>query len=98
MIMQNELINRLEAKYPGVYSKQVAIGPKNTVYKVMQAFTDIACETIMAKNMQKTNALLTDAYELWNDGCNEVKNAVNNVFLYSLSILMDTKPEKPLVS
>jgi len=93
MIMQTELINILEDNHPGMFVTRISTESKNCVYKMMQIFTDLACETIKEKNVQKIKDLLDEAAELWAEGCYEIKNAINNVFLYSLSTLMALRPE-----
>jgi len=91
--MQEELIGKLEQKYPGIALKHVQTSMRNDAYRVMKTFTEMASNTITAMDVQKTKKLLNDAFELWSDGCYEVKNAISNEFLYTISILMDSRPE-----
>ena len=59
------------------------------IYKQMQRFADITKLLLIQGNIQRTKHCLQIAEEIYNKGTAEIKNAVSNVYLFSVSSFME---------
>ena len=59
------------------------------VYQQMLRFADVTKNLIMKGNIQRAKLCLQKAEELFNNGTSEIKNAISNVYLYSVSSFME---------
>ena len=55
----------------------------------MQRFADITKTLIMQGNINRTKHCLQIAEEIFNKGTGEIRNAVSNVYLFSVSSFME---------
>lgn len=63
------------------------------LYKVMQRFADITILFILQGNLRRAERCLQLADKLFITGNLIIKNAVSNVFVYSLSRVLDRRDE-----
>lgn len=59
------------------------------IYKQMQRFADVTKQMFLQKNTQRVNRCLQVAESLFINGNAETKNAVSNVYLFSISSFME---------
>ena len=59
------------------------------IYKQMQRFADVTMELIIHGNIARAKKYLAVAENLFVTGSNEMKNAVSNVFVFSVSSFME---------
>lgn len=60
-----------------------------TIYKQAQRFADLTKTLIMSGNIQRAKQCLQKAENIFNNGTAEVKNAITNVYVFSISTFMD---------
>ena len=63
--------------------------PQVTVYSKMQRFADITKNLIMIGNIQRAKHCLKVADEIYKNGSAEIKNAIINVYVFSVSSFME---------
>lgn len=59
------------------------------IYSQMQRFADITKTLIMTGNIQRAKRCLKKAEDIFNTGTSEIKNAVVNVYVFSVSTFME---------
>ncbi|MEO8150430.1 MAG: hypothetical protein ABI723_22555 [Bacteroidia bacterium] len=59
------------------------------IYKQMQRFADLTKTLIIQGNIARAKKCLAVAEKLFETGSNEMKNAVSNVFVFSVSSFME---------
>ena len=59
------------------------------IYKQMQRFADVTKTLITQGNIDRAKHCLQIAEDIFNKGTLEIKNAVSNVYLYSVSSFME---------
>jgi hypothetical protein len=64
------------------------------LYKLMQRFADITKSLVLQGNIKRAEKCLRVANALFINGNFIIKNAVANVYIYSLSQLLDSKTEQ----
>ena len=60
-----------------------------TVYNQMQRFAEITKTSIIKGNIKRAKKCLELVENLFESGSNELKNAITNVYIYSLSSFME---------
>lgn len=65
----------------------------NQFYKSMQAFADASVRLCEEGKFKKLEQFLTVAWKLFKDGNETVKNGVVNIYLFTLSRVMDMQVE-----
>lgn len=63
------------------------------LYKAMQRFADITIGFMVQGKFNRASKCLLTADRLFNSGNNLIKNAISNVFVYSLSRVLDKHDE-----
>ena len=59
------------------------------IYSQMQRFADITKTLIMTGNIYRAKRCLEKAEDIFNKGTDEIKNAVTNVYVFSVSSFME---------
>jgi len=62
-----------------------------TVYKQADRFADITKKFIISGNISRAKKCLELAERLFATGSNETKNAISNVYVYSVSTFMELR-------
>lgn len=62
---------------------------KPNIYKQAQNFADVTKTLIAKGNINRTKKCLQIAEEIFVNGTSEVKNAISNIYLYSVSSFME---------
>jgi hypothetical protein len=65
------------------------------VYKQMQNMTELTARMVFAGNLLRAGRLLETAEKLFQTGDYRMKNAVPNVYVYDLSILLELRRSHP---
>ena len=60
-----------------------------TVYKQAERFADITKKAIISGNINRAKKCLALAERLFETGSNETKNAISNVYVFSVSSFME---------
>ncbi len=60
-----------------------------SLYTQMERFAEVTKNLIMTGNIQRAKRCLQKAEEIFNKGTAEVKNAVANVYVFSVSTFME---------
>ena len=67
--------------------------PSKNLYKVVQRFADVTIHFILLGQLNRAAKCLKIADRLFQSGNNLLKNAIANVFVYSLSRVLDKHDE-----
>ena len=62
---------------------------KQNNYKQIERFADVTKKLIMVGNIQRAKRCLQKADEIFNNGTSEIKNAISNVYVFSVSTFME---------
>ena len=89
MINQLEIPMYLEEALPAI-SKDLAASKKNNVYEAMNALTAFTSRNIKSHNYKIVKRCFEIADKLYTKGNNAVKDAVQNVFIYSFTRILHT--------
>jgi hypothetical protein len=89
MIRESEVINILGEKIPEINAELEKLPHTGNVYKSVQCFADFTKELIHTGNLKGVKHCLNVAETMLEDGSLAVKNAIENVFLFSLSAVLD---------
>ncbi len=92
MINQLEIPMYLEDNVPGI-TEQLTIANCN-VYEIMHTLTDVTCENIKKHDFKMVKKCFNVADKLYCKGNAAVKNAVQNVFVYSFTPMFQKYPEE----
>ncbi len=68
--------------------------PKPTIYAQMQRFADITKTSLKEGNLERARHCAIIAEEIFNNGTSEVKNIVENVYVFSVTSFMELKNYK----
>lgn len=63
----------------------------NNIYKQAERFADITNKAIISGNISRAKKLLSVAEKLLENGNNETKNVISNVYLYSVSTFIEIR-------
>ena len=93
MINELEVPAYLHDAFPEIDEK-IKMKEKISVYSLMQTLVDFTSQQIQKGNLNAATKCFKLADKLYTRGNSAVKNAVDNVFVYSLSNLLGTYPRK----
>lgn len=62
---------------------------KRTIYTEMQRLAEVTKSCIVQGNIERAKKCISAAEHLYNNGTTEIKNAISNVFLFSLTTFME---------
>ncbi len=63
--------------------------PKQSIYSQMQRFANVTQTLILQGNLKRAKKCLQVAENTFNKGNTEIKNAITNVYLFSVSTFME---------
>lgn len=69
-------------------SKIITTNPKN-IYNQAQRLADVTKKLIMSGNIKRAKTCILKAENLFNTGTADIKNAISNVYLFSISSFME---------
>lgn len=92
MITQFEVATYLENEIPEIKTDfQNATGPAiNNIYLAIKCLAQFTRRMVLEHNDLMTRRCLTVATKLYKNGNNNVKNAVENIYVYSFSSLLNS--------
>ncbi len=64
---------------------------ENTIYKQAERFAEITKKAIISGNISRAKNFLDIAENLLETGSNETKNAISNIYVYSVSSFMELR-------
>lgn len=77
----------------GKENKKMKTQQSKNLYKVMQRFADLTSKFILEGNINRAARCFKIADKLMTTGNIIIKNAVSNVYVYSLSLILDKRDE-----
>ncbi len=89
MIHESEVLDLLGNKIPDINPELEKLATTGNVYKTIQCFADFTRNLIGAGNLQAVKGCINLAEEMLEHGNNTVKNAIENVFLFTLAPVID---------
>ena len=89
MIKETEVPEILGNELPEInYELQKKVNTKN-IYKTIQCFADFTKQLAVCGNLKEVQRCFNLAEKMLQDGNNTVKNAIENVYLFSVSKILD---------
>lgn len=85
MITENDVTDILDTELPGINKKLERLPASNNIYKAMQCFVDFTKELVTNGNPDGVKSCFNLAERMLKEGNNAVKNAVENVYVFSVS-------------
>lgn len=86
MITPAETCNYVAEHLPGAVENDRRDG---TMYRTLEALRDYACERAAARDFQRLGDCLRTTEELHREGAESLRNAVENVVVYSFSRMLN---------
>jgi hypothetical protein len=65
------------------------IRPEPNIYNQAQRFAEITKILVMTGNIKRLKTCLQKAEDFFNNGTSEIKNAISNVYVFSVSSFME---------
>ena len=87
MINQDEVPDYISAVIPDIAMECYQPGNVRNIYRSVHVFLDYTFRMIREHNMAAVNACFTLAEKLYTQGSSKVKCAIENVFVFSFSLL-----------
>jgi hypothetical protein len=79
----------LQREFPEINSELEKLTNPNNIYKTIDCFVDFTRNLINAGKLRSVKGCFKLAERMLDDGNNTVKNAIENVYVYSLGIVID---------
>ena len=93
MITENQVTEILSNELPEINNELIKLSNSKNIYKTMQCFVDFTKELVKRRNLAAVKNCFNLAERMLEEGNNSVKNAVENVYVYSIApILYLTTP------
>jgi len=89
MITENEVSDILGEELPDINNELEKLSNSGNMYKAMQCFADFTKQLIRKGNLAEVKHCFNIAEKLLNDGNNQVKNAVENVYVYAMGTVIE---------
>jgi|ERR1017187_468702 hypothetical protein len=89
MITENDVLNILGEKFPEINSELEKTSGSENIYKTLQCFANYTKRCAKTGNIKKLKSCFLIADKLISKGNNKVKSAVRNVYLISVSSLIE---------
>jgi len=89
MITENQVPDILGEELPEINNELEKLPNLNNVYKTMQCFAEFTKRLANKKNLTAVKNCFNLAERMLEQGNNTVKNAVENIYVFSLSALID---------
>ncbi|MGZ4035417.1 MAG: DUF7674 family protein [Bacteroidia bacterium] len=88
MITENEVQDILGEELPEINNKLERLPNLNNVYKAMECFVDYTKDLICKGKMKEVKHCFNVAEKMLENGNSIVKNAIENVYVYSLGTVV----------
>lgn len=88
MITENEIPAILSVELPEINNELKKLQSKNNIYKTMQCFVDFTKELAYTGNLAEVKHCFTLAERMLKDGNKTVRNAIENVYVFSVSSIL----------
>lgn len=92
MIKEYEVALLLSTEFPEIYKELTGLGRTVNVYKTVQCFADYTIRLIKANELTRVKNCFHTAEKMMQEGSGAVRIAVENVYVFSIGILVDTLP------
>ncbi|MBC8045330.1 MAG: hypothetical protein H7Y00_00900, partial [Fimbriimonadaceae bacterium] len=90
MITEQQIPDILGTEYPALNAEFEKLARISSAYTTVQCFTDYTRNLLIRGNIEAAKKCFVTAEKLLQSGSNIIKNAVSNIFLFSISQFMDT--------
>lgn len=87
-IEENEVIDLLGNEFPTINETLEKTAHANNIYKAIQCFADFTKQLIAKGNLNEVKHCFNVAEQMLQNGNNNVKNAIENVYVYSLGTVI----------
>ena len=88
MITENEVPDILGEELPEINSELEKLPNLNNIYKAIECFVDFTKELISKGNIKEIKHCFNVAEKMLENGNSTVKNAIENVYVYSLGTVV----------
>ncbi len=88
MITENEVHEILSNDLPEINTELEKLTSLNNIYKTMECFVGFTKQLIYKGNLKEVKHCFNIAEKMLDDGNSLVKNAIENVFVYSLGTVV----------
>ncbi|MBK9636844.1 MAG: hypothetical protein IPO63_03165 [Bacteroidetes bacterium] len=89
MITENEVSDLLGKELPEINLELDKLSNSSNIYKAMRCFVDYTKQLILKGNINETKLCFILAERMLIEGNNSVRNAIENVYVYSLGTFID---------
>src|ERR1017187_5027257 len=89
MITEMQVREILQKELPEIKKELEKLTNLNNIYKTMQCFVDITKKLAGKRNMKAVKKSFKLAERILKEGNNTVKNAVENVYVFSISTILN---------
>jgi hypothetical protein len=89
LIRENEVLDLLENEFPLINSELKSTSNSVDVYKSIRCFAEFTKTLIFNNNFTEVKHCFNVAEKMLQQGNNTVKNAIENVYVYSMSSILD---------
>lgn len=89
IITESEVPEILGDALPDINYELEKLASTKNIYKTVACFVDYTKELLLTGKMKSVKKCLKLAEKMLNEGNNTVKNAIENVYVYSLGTLLD---------
>jgi hypothetical protein len=97
MLPDSKISQLIGLQIPGLsFPAEQQVPMKGTVSKVIHTFADYTSRMIRGEQLQEVRRCFTIAGVLYHNGSNVLRNAIESVFMYTLSPLLCTKHKELL--
>lgn len=88
MITENQVSDILGEELPEINNELEKLSNSNNIYKTMECFVDFTKLLICKGNLKEVKHCFNVAEKMLENGNNTVKNAIENVYVYSLGTVV----------
>jgi hypothetical protein len=88
MITENQVSDILGEEWPEINNELEKLSNSNNIYKTMECFVDFTKLLICKGNLREVKHCFSVAEKMLENGNNTVKNAIENVYVYSLGTVV----------
>src|ERR1035437_1334293 len=88
MITENQVSDMLGEELPEINNELEKLSNSNNIYKTIECFVDFTKTLIYKGNLKEVKHCFNVAEKMLENGNNTVKNAIENVYVYSLGTVV----------
>jgi len=89
MIIEKQVSEILQKEIPEINSELKKLSNPNNIYKTIECFVDFTKQLIWDGNIKAVKCCFKLAEKMLEEGNNTVRNAIENVYVYSLGAVVD---------